>query len=634
MLICALVLFGVKTFANKHEDFSLTPSSKGQNRRGSPKPTHKRFRDSDDEDEDEASRPLIRTGPTTKYERVTIMDIQGNSHFSPYSQKFVQTQGVVTQVLNLKQWNGFFMQMDTKKYKSVISNRGAKSTGIYVQYDKKVVEVGDVVEVEGMVYEKHLRHFFEEGELGLTMTTMSCHHINKIGEAEFKAVDAYTVDTPTEIIYMANQYESPEAGLKALDIKRGMDWWEHLEGMYVKITKPIVAQGMKYGNVYVYAKDFVTNTNMAGGLTSVEIDGVIDMQPELIALFTKEVQPRGSFNAFKVGDELNDIYGTVIYERGIFGIYIDGGVSVKKSVVHTKTALEPTSDFRIASYNVLNLAMDSKHVDGIASHILRQLGTPSVVGLVEIVDDQIHSGESDRLLKYLCSWLNKRQQTVLYKYTYIKAEDEQDGGKPGNNIKQAILYDSNLFEDVPSRGDHLDSCDVEFTKNPCRVDPTNESFNLSRKPLAAQFTFKKTKETIVIVVNHFKSLIGSSPLYGRIQPPVQGSAAIRDGQSKAVAAFVGGLEGHVICMGDFNDLPFSDTYKTIASKLIDTHSFLPKEERYSYIYQGQSQKIDYIFASESLMRYFKTSGILHLNSLYRDQVATSDHDPVYAEFEF
>ena len=301
----------------------------------------------------------------------------------------------------------------------------------------------------------------------------------------------------------------------------------------------------------------------------------------------------------------------------LFGMYQESrglGVEMKTSKVEEKG-----EKVRVASYNVWNLELNNGRVEKVASHIKIELGSPAIVGLVEIVDDLENSGESDGLLQQLCDYVNK-ENTVVYKYTYIQAEDGTDGGKPGNNIKQAILYDTNIFDSVPSKGKSNDKCDAEFTKNPCRIDPGNRAFADSRKPLVAKLTLSKTKETIVAIVNHLISKVSGS-----------GSDRTRKIQAEIVSSFVGELDGNIICMGDFNDTPDSESYKIINTELADALSYVTEEERYTYVFRKRRQQIDFIFSSEEMMTHFKSSNIPHLNS-YKRRV--SDHDPVYADFEF
>ncbi len=81
-------------------------------------------------------------------------------------------------------------------------------------------------------------------------------------------------------------------------------------------------------------------------------------------------------------------------------------------------------------------------------------------------------------------------------------------------------------------------------------------------------------------------------------------------------------------MGDLNDFQFSTPLATLKgspallSDLVDT---LPLAERYSYVYQGNSQALDHILASGALMARPFAYDVVHVNAEFAEQV--SDHDP-------
>ncbi|MEH2253213.1 endonuclease/exonuclease/phosphatase family protein [Nostoc sp.] len=54
-----------------------------------------------------------------------------------------------------------------------------------------------------------------------------------------------------------------------------------------------------------------------------------------------------------------------------------------------------------------------------------------------------------------------------------------------------------------------DSNGLDLSLNPGRIDPTNNAFDQSRKPLAAEFIFNEQK--VFIIANHFISKLGGSP---------------------------------------------------------------------------------------------------------------------------
>ena len=77
-----------------------------------------------------------------------------------------------------------------------------------------------------------------------------------------------------------------------------------------------------------------------------------------------------------------------------------------------------------------------------------------------------------------------------------------------------------------------------------------------------------------------------------------------------------------------------------ACGLKNTHDVLLEstpENAYTYVYQGQAQTLDHLFATPTLMQRLTDVRVLHINSDYpfdADQPARgcSDHDPVVATF--
>jgi hypothetical protein len=170
--------------------------------------------------------------------------------------------------------------------------------------------------------------------------------------------------------------------------------------------------------------------------------------------------------------------------------------------------------------------------------------------------------------------------------------------------------------------------------SPGRVDPANAAFTANRKPLAANFTFNGY--TLFVIANHFVSKGADQPLFGRFQPPAQGSAAQRQQQAAAVAGFVQAIlavdaDANVIVLGDLNDFEFSPTLGALATgtglqNLVET---LPAEERYSYVFEGNSQVLDHLLVSAHLAAVANPEfDIVHVNAEYAAQA--SDHDPVVA----
>ena len=144
---------------------------------------------------------------------------------------------------------------------------------------------------------------------------------------------------------------------------------------------------------------------------------------------------------------------------------------------------------------------------------------------------------------------------------------------------------------------------------------------------------------VFVVVNHFNSKGGDQPLFGRFQPPVRSSEVQRHAQAQVVNDFVDDIldadeSANVIVLGDINDFEFSETVEILegGGVLTSLMNTLPKAERYSYVFEGNSQVLDQILVSENLSAEFPIEyDVVHVNSEFADQV--SDHDPQVARLD-
>ena len=168
--------------------------------------------------------------------------------------------------------------------------------------------------------------------------------------------------------------------------------------------------------------------------------------------------------------------------------------------------------------------------------------------------------------------------------------------------------------------------------SPGRIDPTNDAFTNSRKPLAAEFLYRG--RTVFAIANHFNSKGGDDPLGGRLQPPVESSTVQRHKQANVLAGFVEDIldadpRAAVAVMGDFNDFQFSETLEILEDAgLVNLMETLPANEQYSYVFDGNSQVLDQILVSDELMTPGPEYDSVHVNAEFTDQA--SDHDPQIA----
>ena len=90
---------------------------------------------------------------------------------------------------------------------------------------------------------------------------------------------------------------------------------------------------------------------------------------------------------------------------------------------------------------------------------------------------------------------------------------------------------------------------------------------------------------------------------------------------------------NVIVLGDINDFEFSQTVDLLEGGVLTTlMDTLPKAERYSYVFEGNSQVLDQILVSSNLLDRFPIEyDPVHVNSEFADQA--SDHDPQVARLD-
>jgi predicted extracellular nuclease len=135
-----------------------------------------------------------------------------------------------------------------------------------------------------------------------------------------------------------------------------------------------------------------------------------------------------------------------------------------------------------------------------------------------------------------------------------------------------------------------------------------------------------------VVANHFNSKGGDQPLFGRFQPPTRSSEVQRHAQATVVHDFTEKIRridplATVVALGDLNDFEFSETADilTAGGFMTDLPRTLPADQRYSYVFEGNSQVLDHILVSKPAQLLGFDYDVVHLNAEFADQA--SDHDP-------
>ncbi|MDO9085867.1 MAG: hypothetical protein Q7U53_06640 [Anaerolineaceae bacterium] len=567
---------------------------------------------------------------------VNIGLIQGEGHLSPYTGKLItDVTGVVTAVRD----NGFYIQSITP------DENFHTSDAILVHIRKPIDETvrrGDYVLVSGIV-EEFIPGGAQSGNLSTTQVVVEEITIyssnNKLPEPIIIGINGLV---PPDTIIDDDQ-------MNEFNLFDGIDFYESLEGMLVRIEDAVVVSPKnQYGEIVVLGDfgKFASGLNIRGGITI----NKEDFNPERLILddvfvLTPDV---------KVGDQfINPIIGIMDYSFGNYKILpIEKMVPISNKLERQTYSRKSDSEITIATYNVENLSPldEIGRFEQLAIDITNHLDLPDIIALQEIqdnngfIDDDIVS--ADLTFRILIDEIQKLSN-VHYRYIEISPINDMDGGMAGANIRVGYLFrtDRNLkFINENPKNNFFEaeinklSNEISLIPNPSLVGINNFAFNQSRKPLVAEFLFNEQK--IFIINNHWTSKSSDNSLFGRNQPPIYYSESQRMDQSKAVKDFLLeilriGKESHIIVLGDMNDYYFSNSILNLeeGTGLVNLINKLPKNERYNYIFEGNSQNLDNILISKLLLNSFLDINIVHINSEYPINLRLSDHDPIIVTFD-
>ena len=559
-----------------------------------------------------------------------IHDVQGITHLSPFVNTVVtNVPGIVTQLRP----GGFYMQDATAD----LDDR--TSEGIAVTWSTSAVSVGDTVTVTGTVNE------VRTAAGNLSTTTIGGSTLTK-GTAATSLPAAVRIGIDRIVPKTVIENDSPvdvESGGTFDPAEDGIDFWESLEGMRVDLgTAAVVGPSNRFGEISVVANGDTNSPSARGGV----IISAADKNPERVIIKGVGFGMPGDLN---VGDRLTGPSGTGVigvpdYDFGNFMIQVPVLPTILRGGLAREVATPAGAhELTVATFNVENL----DPFDGaakfatLAGLIVHNLLSPDVISLEEVQDNDGPAGNATTAADVTLGML--RDAIVAaggprYEWREIDPVANQDGGEPTGNIRQVFFFDplsGVSFVDRPgATSTTANSVQIvagrpQLQFSPGRIDPNNAAFNSSRKPLAAEFTFNGHR--LYVVANHFNSKGGDDALWGHRQPPVLGSEVQRRQQATIVRDFVQVIlaietNAEVVVLGDLNDFEFANPLLILkGAPLHDLIETLPASERYTYVFEGNSQSLDHIMVSDRLLTLGARTDIVHVNSEFWDQA--SDHEP-------
>jgi hypothetical protein len=536
--------------------------------------------------------------------------------------KTVTTRGVVHTDLDSHSARGFYIQEENCDSKSQTSD------AIFVYLGQKVdlVRMGDRVEVRGKVQEYY----------GMTELVVEPGDVKILSTG-------HALPIPVEL-------EIPFAEEEA------RAYLEAREAMHVSLGQAVT----------------VGPTDNSGWSWVVKADLGIGRVFEDDPRGTAEVLCIGDNGAYlldpqvKVGDRIANLRGALDYELGIYCVQLNTPAQVTSTYLAsiTKEYTDKTdgagpAEFRLSTFNLSNLfdTFDDPEKDDTvlsASEYQRRLQKRAMTIHTTLMEPEIlavQEVENEMVLKALVS---RSELEHAYGYAWI------DGPDPRGidvallfRLDRVQIYETLAYQGCTTLVDGLGpdgNGDVHNPTNAITCDTNGDGRNdgnrlFSRPPLVvhAWVCLSDCSSALLaaqgidiwLLVNHFKSKIEDSRTQEYTLPR-------RIEQAEYVASLVNQLkwensQANIVVLGDLNDFPASQPIQILEqSGLQNAIRGVVYQDRYTYLFQGISQVLDYgLFDVELPLACIQVE-LSHINAdfpavysgvnetVYR----SSDHDPV------
>ncbi|MFC7306622.1 endonuclease/exonuclease/phosphatase family protein [Streptomyces monticola] len=584
---------------------------------------------------------VANTGSAAAAE-VRVHDIQGTTRLSPLAgEQVTEVPGTVTGVRGYGS-RGFWIQ-DTAPDADTATSEGVF---VFTGSTTPTVKPGDAVLVSGTVTE-YVPGGASSGNQSLTQITKPTVTVESSGNPvpQPQRIDAAAVPSA----YAPDGDAADGGSINKLPLapdKYALDFYESLEGMNVSVgTSRVVGATDPYHELWITVKPD-EHRNRRGGTVygSYTAQNTGRLQIQSLAPVAEKPFPKANVGDVLTGTtegplDFNQFGGYTLTARTL-------GTVTDKRLAREKTRKQSSGELAVATYNVENLDPKDpqEKFDALAEAVVTNLASPDVLALEEIQDNNGATNDgtvaADETLKKFTAAIEAAGGPA-YDWRSVDPQNNKDGGEPGGNIRQVFLFnpDRVSFKDRPG-GDATTATDVvrsggraALTHSPGRIAPADPAWADSRKPLAGEFTFRG--RTVFVIANHFGSKGGDEGLTSHHQPPNRSSETKRLQQAKAVNTFVRKIQkvqknADVVVLGDINDFEFSATTKALTDggALTAAVKSLPRSERYSYVYQGNSQVLDQILTSPAVGDFAYDS--VHINAEFAQQ--NSDHDPQVLRF--
>lgn len=545
-------------------------------------------------------------------DRTPICEIQGASFTPLHLGETVRVRGVVFADLDQTSQKGLFIQeinCDSRSY---------TSDGIYIYLGEQVnvAAVGDRVEVTGVVQEYY----------GMTEIVAPPQSVSVLSSGNPLPV-AEELNPP--LVYNSARY-----------------YFENREAMHVRLDS-----GQVVGPTNNDERAWLVRTDL--GITRVFHDDPLGTGEVICAGDTglHQIAPD-----VKVGDRVSGLVGALQYRFGAYCLALTAAPLVQPIPATPPPDPGPAIGLRIATLNlhdlfdthddpttedtVLSATEYLRRLEKNARAIHDALGEPAILALQEAEN-----------LNVLAALVERPEIQADYRVLLLEGPDVR-------GIDIALLYQIDLVQvyeyqvrqgctalvdglGPDGNGDVLNpqntlTCDLDGDG----VLDGNRLF--SRPPLVAHLRLSMPDATewqeIWVIANHWKSKVEDGYT-------VQYTLPRRLEQARFVAALVQEIilvdaDASLVVLGDLNDHPDSlPLLEMSALGLENLLQRLPRAQQYTYIYEGVSQSLDYIWSRFQPPLIPLQVQAAHINadypvSLEQDSdtfYRSSDHDPLWVE---
>jgi len=540
-----------------------------------------------------------------------IGQIQGREMISPLLNQKVTFRGIVTGVIEDQNTRGrvyytiFAQDLPGFEDGDPLSSDGI---AIFLGRNKPQVATGDIIYVSGKVTEYY--GLTEIDDTGLWLT-----------------IESHNNPLPLSVEL------NPPAGMQESET-----YFERLEGMFVSVPKAVTVGPTHEGCGLAIVREDTQ-------LERVFRRDLYDPAGMIINVINASDVDCTGLPPLAIGDRVAGLAGPLTFHFDRYKIiqqnledlvyfqadhqFLSSHIPLTPSQVSLASfnlddyfdVVDDTGDIAEPKFNEVELA---RKQEKLTSAIADVLLCPTLIGVQEVENELLLIELSDRLFPK-CGF--------TYAVSHLDAPDVR-----GSDL--ALLSDPRRVK-VQTISQHQ-SCSVLETGvfDPTIQCPNGEEPLFSRPPLLVNVDIDG--QSLSIFINHFKSKRG-----GELETAPRRLAQAQHLLDLVSATMAPDRDTAIVVLGDFNDYDKSSVMEVLLESgiLIDGLERVPESERYSYIFDGASQLVDWILVTPWLKDRIVSANIFHINADYPYQLGlslkddeihlrSSDHDIPFVVLDF